>query len=91
MNAEQKEVLNSLNPACLKKAEEWEPPTCKEVRAVIGLIGLSGSQIAKRLGVTSKSIRNWQSLKESSVTSSIPYGAWAMLCYFAGFGIIFAD
>ncbi|EII43841.1 hypothetical protein EC23916_4862, partial [Escherichia coli 2.3916] len=28
-------VLKMLNPACLKKADEWESPTCGEVRAVI--------------------------------------------------------
>ncbi|HGY2802937.1 TPA: hypothetical protein ACNVTV_004862 [Citrobacter freundii] len=84
------DVLNSLNPACLKKAEEWESPTCGEVRAVIGLTGLSGSQLAKRLGLKdSRNVRNWQMLKDSSSTSSIPYAAWALLCYFAGLGLIF--
>lgn len=92
MNAAQKEVLATLNPACLKKAEEWESPTCAEVRAVIGLTGLNGSQLAKRIGLKdSRNIRYWQMLKESSSTSSIPYAAWALLCYFAGFGIIFDD
>lgn len=41
-------VLKMLNPACLKKADEWESPTCGEVRAVIGLTGMSGSQLAKK-------------------------------------------
>ena len=44
-------VLKMLNPACLKKADEWESPTCGEVRAVIGLTGMSGSQLAKKLGL----------------------------------------
>ncbi|WP_283666552.1 hypothetical protein, partial [Escherichia coli] len=57
-------VLKMLNPACLKKADEWESPTCGEVRAVIGLTGMSGSQLAKKLGLKdSRNVRNWQMLK----------------------------
>ena len=60
-------VLKMLNPACLKKADEWESPTCGEVRAVIGLTGMSGSQLAKKLGLKdSRNVRNWQMLKEST-------------------------
>lgn len=85
-------VLKMLNPACLKKADEWESPTCGEVRAVIGLTGMSGSQLAKKLGLKdSRNVRNWQMLKESTSRSSIPYAAWALLCYLAGLGLIFID
>lgn len=48
--------------------------------------------VGQKLGLKdSRNVRNWQMLKESTSRSSIPYAAWALLCYFAGLGLIFID
>lgn len=90
MNTSVDSVRNKLNPATLKTASEWESPTCAEVREVIRLTGLSGSAVARELGLKdSRNLRNWQMLKTPDAKSSIPYAAWALLCFFAGLGMIF--
>ncbi|EIL0917531.1 hypothetical protein LK837_004946 [Salmonella enterica] len=74
----------------MKTAIEWESPTCTEVREVIRLTGLSGSAVARELGLKdSRNLRNWQMLKTPDAKSSIPYAAWALLCFYAGLGMIF--
>lgn len=90
MNTSVDSVRNKLNPATLKTAIEWESPTCTEVREVIRLTGLSGSAVARELGLKdSRNLRNWQMLKTPDAKSSIPYAAWALLCFYAGLGMIF--
>ncbi|EJD6659810.1 hypothetical protein M0K31_RS21935 [Enterobacter cloacae] len=84
------QVRNRLNPKTLNNASDWESPTCAEVRSVISLTGWSGSEVARQLGLKdSRNVRNWQMLKTPDAKSSIPYAAWALLCFYAGLGTIF--
>lgn len=78
---------------------QWEPPKPNEIREIIILIGerrglkkFTGSQVADLVGVSStgtgvgkgsRTVRKWVGGE-----SRIPYGAWSILCYEAGFGLI---
>lgn len=73
-----------LNPAC-----SWVRPTGEEIKEVMRLAGLSGSQAAAKLGLGTgggRTVRRWL-----AKDSEISYAAWALLCYFAGLGLIFDD
>jgi hypothetical protein len=74
----------SVRPECLRPADDgWEPPTPAEVRAVITEAGLTGSGVARFLGISSKGsrvIRRWAGGEDQ-----IPYSAWALLCDKAGY------
>ncbi|HGE7088379.1 TPA: hypothetical protein ACGB3K_005115 [Klebsiella aerogenes] len=90
MKEQREQVRSKLNPNTLQNAGKWESPTCAEVREVIGLTGWSGSEVARQLGLKdSRNVRNWQMLKTPDAKSSIPYAAWALLCFYAGLGSIF--
>ena len=77
----------TIRPECLRPAwDGWLQPTGAEVREVLRLAGFSGSRAAKELGLGAKgdrTVRRWV-----GEDSDIPYTAWAALCDFAGFGII---
>lgn len=71
---------------CLRPAEDWTPPNGGEVRAVLHLAGFTGGKAAKALGLGAggdRTVRRW-----IGEDSPIPYAAWALLCHFAGLGII---
>jgi len=71
---------------CLRPAEGWMPPSGEEVRAVLHLAGFTGGKAAKALGLGAKgdrTVRRW-----IGEDSPIPYAAWALLCHFAGLGVI---
>lgn len=89
MNTKKQNLLG-INPDTLKPAESWVKPTNGEVRTVIQSLGMSGSQVAKLLGLSDgRNVRYWQGkTDDQSTTSSIPYSAWAWLIYKAGLGII---
>lgn len=75
---------------CLRPANDgWQKPTGKEVREVLRLAGFTGGQAAKGLGLGLKgdrTVRRW-----IGEESDIPYAAWAILCDFAGLGVIWKD
>jgi hypothetical protein len=77
-------TIDSIRPECLRPADDgWEPPTADEVRAIISATGLSGSGVARFLGISSKGsrvIRRWAGGEDQ-----IPYSAWALLCDRAGY------
>ena len=82
--------LASIRPATLRPADDgWEQPTPKEIKAIKDRLGLTGSGMARLLGFTvqttggSRQIRRW-----IGGEAPIPYSAWAILCYQAGFGPI---
>jgi hypothetical protein len=83
----------------LRAFPSWEPPTPDEIREVFTLAGekrglkkLTGAQVADLVGASStgagigkgsRTVRKWVGGE-----SRIPYGAWAILCAEAGFGLI---
>lgn len=74
---------------CLMPADCWQRPTGKEVREALKLAGFSGSMAASKLGLGAKgdrTVRRW-----IGEDSPIPYAAWALLCDFAGLGVIWKD
>ncbi|MDD2739665.1 MAG: transcriptional regulator [Methylomonas lenta] len=77
-----------IRPECLRPYDQnWSQPTGTEIREVLRLACLSGSEAAKVLGLGSqgggRTVRRW-----ISEDSAIPYASWALLCDFAGLGII---
>lgn len=80
--------MNDLNIRleCLKPAGRWSRPTGEEIREVLRLAGFTGALAANSLGLGpngDRTVRRWVSEE-----SEIPYAAWAVLCHFAGLGII---
>lgn len=74
---------------CLRSAERWVRPTGEEVREVLRLAGFTGCQAAKVLGLGLKgdrTIRRW-----ISEDSQISYAYWALLCDYAGLGLIWRE
>lgn len=80
----------SIRPECLRPAaDNWERPTGEEVRAVLQLAGITMSDAAKVLGLGEKgdrTVRRWVSEE-----SKVPYAVWAILCDYAGQGLIWRD
>lgn len=83
--------MNNVNIRleCLRPAEQWSRPTGEEIREVLRLAALTGSQAAKKLGLGpsgSRTVRRW-----TGEESNIPYSAWGQLCYLAGLGVIWKE
>ncbi len=80
------EPLGSIRSECLRPFEHWEIPTGNEIRIAMKMAGLSGSQLASLTGIkNSRTIRRW-----TGEEVEIPYAVWAILCYQARLGIIWA-
>lgn len=76
----------SIRSECLRGAEEWERPTGEEIKEVLRLAGLTGSQAAKALALGTdggRTVRRW-----TGAQSPISYANWALLCDYAGLGLI---
>lgn len=76
----------------LQPANFWAEPTLGEITEIIRLAGLTDEKVAELLGLKkqknkgdkcSRTVRRWVSGE-----SKIPYAAWAILAYTAGFGAI---
>lgn len=83
----------TIRPECFRPAETWVRPTTDEIREILRLAGFSGGEAARRIGVRGKdgksggrTVRKW-----ISGEADIPYAAWALLCHYAGFGIIWEN
>lgn len=79
----------AIRRECLHPASSWVRPTGEEIKEVMRLAGLSGSQAANKLGLGTgggRTVRRW-----IADDFHIPYASWALLCYFAGLGLIFDD
>ena len=90
-----KESAINIRPETLRPASKWEQADKDEVREILRLAGLTGGEAAKLLGLTphtkksgagSRTVRRW-----TGGDSDIPYPAWALLAYQAGFGIIWVE
>lgn len=78
-------IIN-IRPECLRPAQEWTQPTGDEIKEVLQLAGFTGAMARNVLGLGEKgdrTVRRW-----TGNESQIPYAAWALLCEFAGLGMI---
>ncbi len=74
----------SIRQECLVPFAQWIIPTAEEIRQAMKQAALTGSGLAVLVGVkNSRTVRRW-----TGGDIEIPYAAWAILCYKAGFGII---
>ena len=58
---------------------QYQPPTPADVRAVLRQLGYKSSEVARVVGVSSETVRKWQTSTESSGHKAMPYGAWRLL------------
>lgn len=74
-----------IRPECLRPfSEGWQQPTPAEVRTVLKLAGLTGSETARLVGISDgRTVRRW-----TGGDAPIPFAAWALLCEAAGLGTI---
>lgn len=66
-------------------SENWPTPTASEVRIILKLADLTGSQAANVIGVNSRTVRKW-----TGDERAIPYSSWAILVSKAGIKNIWA-
>ena len=86
---ENKNINQEIRESCLVIGKQCEQPTPNEVREVLRLAGLSGSEAASYLGLGQsggRTVRRW-----TGGDSQIPYAAWALLCHAAGLGEIWIN
>ncbi len=62
----------------------YQPPTPTDVRNVIRHLGLTGSEVAARVGVSADTVRKWQATPDSPSFKPIPYAPWRLLLIEAG-------
>lgn len=77
---------SNIRRECLTPAVNWNRPTGEEIREVLRLAGFTGAKAAQELGLGpngDRTVRRWVGEE-----SDIPYAAWALLCDFAGLGIV---
>lgn len=70
-------------------AQNWAGATADEVREVLRLAGLTGSEAASFLGLGpsgGRTVRRW-----TGGEVPVPYAVWALLCHRAGLGFIWSD
>lgn len=82
-------IEQNIRLECLEQAEHWTRPSGEEVRQVLRMAGFSGATAARKLGLGAKgdrTVRRW-----TGGETPIPYTAWALLCNFAGLGMIWKD
>lgn len=79
------ELKNELRPEVLVPWQSWERPTPAELKAVASAVG-SGSELARLLGVSGRTVRKW-----IGGADSVPYSAWCVMCYEAGLGVIWKN
>ena len=80
-----------IRPECLTPfSEHWSVPNGDEVREIIRRTGLTGGQVAKKVGLTgsgaSRTVRRWVSGE-----TDISYAIWGILCDLAGIKSIWRE
>jgi hypothetical protein len=79
----------NIRSECLRPGESWVRPNGDEIREVLRLSGLTGSQAAKVLALGmdgGRTVRRW-----TGGDSLISFANWAILCDFAGLGTIWKN
>lgn len=79
-------MQTTLRPETLQPGNSFTEPTPEEVRTILRVAGLTGGEAAIFLGMRrggSRIVRRW-----CSGDATIPYSAWALLCWKAGAGLI---
>lgn len=84
------ETIN-IRMETLQAANCWERPNPDEIREIIKMANLTGGAVSELLGLAptsendrgSRTVRRW-----TAGDTPIPYAAWAILAYVAGFGPI---
>jgi hypothetical protein len=82
-------VEHNIRLECLKPAARWQRPNGEEIREVLRLANFTGATARDKLGLGTKgdrTVRRW-----IGEESDIPYAAWALLCDFAGLGVIWRN
>lgn len=74
------QVKESFRPAVLLSfSDGWEKPTAKEVRDLVSVAGLTGSQAGALVGVNGRTVRKW-----TGGEAAMPYAAWRLMCEYVG-------
>jgi len=81
--AEQMGDLN-IHTLHLYTDPQYQPPTPADIRALIRQLGLKSSEVARVVGVSSETVRKWQTSSDLSGHKPMPYGAWRLLLIEAG-------
>lgn len=70
----------AIRPSTLLPYDQgFESPTPGEIREVIRTLGMSGTQVANFVGVSSgRTVRKWQA-EDALNKNNIPYAAWRLL------------
>lgn len=80
--------FGKFNPELLRSGADFIQPTAAEVTAMLKECRFTVSDAASFLGLSPKTgkhtVRRW-----ISGETNIPYAAWALLAYKAGYGVIF--
>lgn len=80
--------FEKFNPELFRSGADFFQPSAAEVAAILKECGFSVSEAASFLGLSQKTgkrtVRRWLAGE-----TLIPYAAWALLAYKAGYGIIF--
>ncbi|OEE79315.1 transcriptional regulator [Vibrio ordalii FF-167] len=66
--------LDIRSETLLPFASGWLQPDAEEIRKLLKFAELSGSEVGKLVGVSSRTVRKWVGGQ-----SPIPYAAWALL------------
>lgn len=65
------------------ESSDYTPPNCDEVRSLIRKHSLTGTDVAKLLGVNPRTVRKWQTCTGPNATD-IPYSTWRLLLILVG-------
>lgn len=76
-------IQGEIRPECLKKANEWVPPTGDEIKIAMAMANWSGVEFARRIHTNDRTVRRWLGNE-----LPIPYAAWCILCAEANQGEI---
>lgn len=76
----------AAGPCCRQFTDDnYRPPTTEEIRHVLKLLNLTGSQAAKVLGVSSSKVSGSRTIRKwTGGEREMPYATWHLLLAYAG-------